>query len=300
MALARFLETLVTQNVEPAEVIVVDASADGATRAVVTDVSTVLNISWQCATGIGAALQRNQGTAAATQLFILFSDDDVLLEPDCIVRLVRALEEDPHLGGVSAMITNQRYHPLGLATRGILRLVHSRRELSYAGRIVGPAINLLPDDREDLPEVVPVDWLNLGCTIYRREALPHPPFDVFFAGYSLMEDVALSLRVARRGWKLGNVRSARIVHDSQPTAEKDDVSAMAAMELINRCYIMTEVLDHRRLRDYLRLFVWEIFQIVACVGNNEHRPALGRMVLGKIRALRVLLLDRADGGHLKR
>jgi len=61
-------------------------------------------------------------------------------------------------------------------------LMHGRSEKSFAGKVIGPGINLLPEDRADFAGGRAVEWLNLGCTIYRREALPSPPFDAFFRG----------------------------------------------------------------------------------------------------------------------
>src|SRR4030081_113783 len=115
-----------------------------------------------------------------------------------------------------------------------------KREVSYPGSVLGPAVNLLPEDREDLPEVVPVEWLNTTCTLYRREALPDPPFHDHFNGYSLMEDLTLSLTVGRR-WKLANARTARIYHDSQPGTHKSDPALLAEMQLINRHFVMTRI-----------------------------------------------------------
>jgi GT2 family glycosyltransferase len=131
-----------------------------------------------------------------------------------------------------------------------------------------------------------VEWLNTTCTIYRREALPDPAFDVFFTGYSLMEDVTLSQRVAQRGWKLANARTARIFHDSQPGEHKSDVAAQAAMELRNRYYVMTNVLGKNGLPDHLRLFGWELFSIVSAPRNINHPGMLFSTVSGKIAGLR--------------
>jgi hypothetical protein len=167
--------------------------------------------------------------------------------------------------------------------------MNGKSEVSYSGRVIGPAVKLLPEDRDDLPHVVRVDWLNLGCTIYRREALPDPPFDSVFAGYSLMEDLALSLRVGRR-WNLANARMARIVHDSQPGPHKADIAAMAAMELVNRHYVMTEILGKRRCLDYLRLLEWEMFQL--CVTGIRAQRQLWKECLGKLHGVRHIYRDR--------
>src|SRR5436190_7073428 len=165
------------------------------------------------------------------------------------------------------MIVNQRYLAPGLASRSIFRLLHGKNEPSFAGRVIGPAVNLLPEDRDDLPAVVPVEWLNTVCTIYRREALPSPPFDSFFTGYSMMEDLALSLRVGQK-WRLANVRTARVVHESQSGMEKHRASAFHAMELVNRHYVMRNVMGRQRLSDFGRLVLWEIFTIASSLGSK--------------------------------
>jgi len=286
---ARTLDSLCEQGVLPGELIVVDASDDEATREVLASfgqaAGPACKVKYLRAERPGAAVQRNQGIAAVTQPFVWFMDDDILFEPECVSRLWRAMAADPQLGGVNAMITNQQYHPPGRVSRAVFTLLHGRREHSFAGRIIGPAVNLLPEDRSDLPEVVPVEWLNTTCTLYRREALPHPPFDSIFTGYSMMEDVTLSVRVGRT-WHLANARTARIFHDSQTGPHKADVSALAAMELINRHYVMTQVLGRDRWQDFLRLFVWEAFQMAVGAARADSRRKLPALWRGKWQAVK--------------
>lgn len=285
--LERTLASLAEQDIIPAELIVVDGSAGSESRMVIQDWAAKLasqnTVRWLRAEKLGAAVQRNQGLMSATQPFIWFFDDDILFEPDCVPRLWRTIEGDPRLGGVSAMITNQKYHPPGLVSRTVFALIHGRNEATFAGRVIGPAVNLLPEDREDLPETVPTEWLNLGCTIYRREALPNPVFDSVFTGYSLMEDLTLSVRVGKK-WRLANARKARIYHDSQPGAHKADVAALAEMELVNRHYVMTEVLDRRHWMDYARLFIWEFFQLLGDLRYAKNFRRLSSKWGGKWRA----------------
>lgn len=279
--LKRTLGSLAAQSVLPDELIVVDGSAGDDAKAVVeqwaASTEPVVKVFWIRATTLGAAAQRNQGVAFATQPFVWFFDDDILFEPECVARLWRAIEFDETLGGVNAMIVNQRYQPPGRVSRMMFALMNGRNEPTFAGRVLGPAVNLLPEDRDELPEVVPAEWLNGTCTIYRRDALPDPPFDSIFTGYSMMEDLTLSLRVAKR-WRLANARTARIFHDSQPGAYKADIAALAEMELVNRHYVMTQVLGRTRRLDYARLALWEAFQF-ACSGNK------GARLRGKMRAL---------------
>jgi glycosyltransferase involved in cell wall biosynthesis len=285
-ALRRTLESLAYQSAQPAELSIVDASADGSTRALcVEEVIPSLQsaVSWCSADSVGAASQRNQGIRSCSQPVIGFMDDDIIFEPECFRLLWRALHSDDRIGGVNAMIINQRYRSPGWISQFVFRLLDDRIESSYAGSVLGPAVNLLPDDREDLPEVVPVEWLNTTCTLYRREALPDPPFPDYFKGYSLMEDVTLSLMVGRR-WKLANARTARIYHDSQPGSHKLDPKVIAEMQLVNRHYVMTKVLGRSRVPDYLKLLLFELFSLASVVRVPAGRMVFGPTVRGKARA----------------
>lgn len=282
-SLQRTLESLANQTTQPTELVVVDGSDTNATEELCRLLPGLSgNVTYERARVVGAAIQRNQAMAKATQPIIWFVDDDVLFEPDCIGKLYAALQHDACLGGVNAMITNQRYQPPGAVSRALYAILDGRRRTSYAGRCLGPCLNLLPEDREDLPEVVPVEWLNTTCTMYRREALPDPPFDLFFQGYSRGEDTALSLRVGKT-WKLANVRTARIFHDSQPGDFKRDEAAMAEMELVNRHYIMTQILGRRGLADYCRLALLQGYFLLTAAASPSTRRRLPAFLWGKLR-----------------
>lgn len=282
--LRKTLASLLKQQIIPAEIIIVDASIDASTRNMLQEFDFVPEFAsvlrWMSADICGAAAQRNQGMDAAKESIIWFFDDDILFEADCVQRLWQALQSEGQMGGVNAMIINQRYQPPSLISRTLFTLLHGQREPSFAGRVIGPAINLLPEDSDALPEVVPVEWLNTTCTMYRREALPAPPFDSVFTGYSLMEDLALSLRVGRQ-WRLANARTARIFHDSQSGIHKSDKRIMAAMELINRHFVMTEVLGRRNMSSYLRLLLWEMVQLITCIVGNSSPHNFVQTVAGK-------------------
>ncbi len=286
--LSAALDSLARQDLHPDEIVVVDASVDETTKRICEQgVPGLLSpIRWVAAETRGAASQRNQGVKIAAHPLIWFFDDDVLFERECMRRLWTALLDDPKLGGGNAMIVNQTYKRPGTASRAIFTVLHGQREKTFAGKVIGPAVNLLPEDDEELPATVPVEWLNTTCTMYRREALPDPPFDSFFEGYSLMEDLALSLTVAKRGWKLANVRGARIIHNSQPGAHKDDTVKRSAMELRNRLFVMEEVLGQTEAADYLGLLLWESFGLVSGIASRDGARHFVPSLIGKIQALR--------------
>jgi GT2 family glycosyltransferase len=283
--LRRTFESLARQSAQPAEIVIVDASDDASTQQLCAAGANGLRsrIRWYRAVRRGAAVQRNEGVARAEFETIGFFDDDILFEPECLTRLWAALESGPKMGGVNATITNENYAPPGRVTRLLYPLLAGRRFPTYAGRVIGPAVNFLPEDGSHLPQVVPSDWLNTTCTLYRRAALPTPPFPDHFTGYSMCEDLTLSLTVAGRGWKLGNARTARIYHDSQPGEHKRSHTHLAAMELVNRHFVMTRVLGRQGPGDYLRFGLWEAFQIAAAAPGGMRRVAAE--VAGKVRGL---------------
>ena len=300
-ALQKALASLAQQSAQPSDVIVIDASNNSTTKQLCQSTIPGLQskIKWVAADVSGAAPQRNQGAALAAQPFICFFDDDIVFEPDCIARLWKAIQSDGHLGGVNAMIVNQQHHQPGLVSRTMFTLLNGQRKKTFAGRVIGPSINLLPEDRHDLPEVVPVDWLNLGCTIYRREALTDPPFRAQFVGYSLMEDLALSLEVGKT-WNLANVRTARIVHKSQPADYKSDECSRSCMELVNRHFIMTRIMGRDGFGDYLKLALWELFSIASAGADHNRRKMLLYILRGKWDGLRrIVARDKGEAGSAK-
>jgi glycosyltransferase involved in cell wall biosynthesis len=292
-AFSRTLHSLAQQSAQPMEMIVVDGSEDYRTQNLCDQLipGLVTEIKYYRAIELGAATQRNQAILHAKQPVIWLMDDDILLEPDCLARLWSALQSDPQMGGVNAMITNQRYLTPGRISRTLFQFLHGSTEKSYAGKCIGPAVNLLPEDDPQLPEIVPVEWLNTTCVLYRREALPQPLFGSLFVGYSLMEDVTLSLTVGRQ-WKLANARTARIYHDSQPGDHKNNEGVLARMELINRHYVMTQILHKQTFQDYVKLMIWQLFEIAALLQTLNGWRALPTVLGGKLSALVQILTSQ--------
>jgi glycosyltransferase involved in cell wall biosynthesis len=284
--LERTLLSLFNQSRQPSQIIIVDASQDESTAGMVSSLppTHASRVIYRKALQKGAAAQRMTGIEVAEESTIFFLDDDLLFEPGCIERMWKGFDFAPNVGAVNAMITNQKYTPPGMLTRIMYRLMSGERQHSFAGRVIGPAWNLLPEDRDDLPEYVPCDWLNTTCTMYRRSALPDPVFLPFFTGYSMMEDLSLSLIIARN-YVLLNARTARIFHDSQPGDHKRSIVDLSAMELTNRHFVMTTVLGRRGVMDYLRLFTFEMFSLLSTLRTTQTLRLFPAIFIGKLKAL---------------
>lgn len=177
------------------------------------------------------------------------------------------------------MISNQSYLNPSRLSRLLFGFLGGSTAGGFAGRWLGSVLNLLPEDRSDLPEVVHTEWLNTTCTLYRREALPDPPFPEWFHGYSLSEDLLLSLEVQKRGWKVANVRTARIYHDSQGGAHKADQAKVVAMEVYNGWRIGRMYSDLSPGRLGVNLAAVQLYKLLASLS----RPAEWKMFAARLR-----------------
>ena len=285
--LERTLESVCSQSCVPDEIIVIDASHDDSTREVCEKFPQV---SYLRADRRGAAQQRAQGVDHAALPKILFLDDDIILEPECLARLDGALESSPRVGGAVAMITNQQFHPPGRLTRLILRVVGAHAS-ELPGSKVGAVLPQLPWDNAEYPDIVPVEWMNMGCALYRREALPERLFPDAFFGACTCEDLALSLEVGR-GWNLVNARTARIFHDSQGGDHKRSQAALAKMEIVNRHHIMTKILGLRSLRAHLNLILTQAFTLAGTLRQPGGLRAFPARLWGKLLGLGHIVTSR--------
>lgn len=282
--LARTLRLLISQSCIPREIIVVDASSTNQTELELRSINFPQSVSvvYEKAVVKGAAQQRIQAIQLSTSNFIFFMDDDIIFEEWCVERLFNGFMQGARVGGVNAMITNQRYTTPGFVTRTMYIILSGQRLKTWAGKAIGPVWNLLPEDEAHLPDYVECEWLNTTCTMYRKAALPNPLFPDSFHGYSSFEDVTLSLNVAKN-WTLLNARTARIFHDSQPGDYKSNPVHISEMEVVNRHYVMTQVMGHRKVKHYGQLFLFEMFKLAAMFASPSQIRALPRVILGKMK-----------------
>jgi hypothetical protein len=251
------LASLEQQEKQLQEVIFCDASNDDHTFKLVSARAIHLR-----ARNPGAASQRNEGVAASTQPFVMFMDDDIRLEPGCLGAMWNVMQSQAGIGGVTATIVNEAYVHPGKWTRALLRWFEDGRErASYAGACVGPGMTFWPANDPDAPESLPVDWMGTGCVLYRREVLPSPPFPALFQGAALAEDLCLSLTVGKTAPMLQATR-AKFIHLNVGGSHKQHLRVMAAMGLVNRHHILTEVLGKRTVKDQFQFAVMILFSIV--------------------------------------
>ena len=237
-ALRNALASVAAQTRLPQAVIIVDASAGDESRAAAE--AFQLPIVYCRAEQASAALQRNQGFREVKTPLLAFIDDDVVLAPEVFAKLCAVFEQRPDTAGVAARM-NGATHPV---PRGLLwwyyRLQAGFPHPHFGGRLFGPAINCFPCYEAATGELIPADWLNLGCVLFRTDRFGEELFPGF-AGYSFGEDVHLSARMKRHG-PLYFHASARYDHFPASSPAKANAFRSAQMSARHRRLIAREIL----------------------------------------------------------
>ncbi|HYF63606.1 MAG TPA: glycosyltransferase family 2 protein [Herpetosiphonaceae bacterium] len=201
----RCLDSLVAAGVAPETIWVVDNGSQpsaipalGERFPAINLVRSERNLGFAGGCNLGAA-SAAQGAAAAEQLFFL--NNDALVEPDTLERLLAALAADPGLAAVSPKVyygdSDRVIHSTGMTVEvnsGMVRMLHANQpDRGQADR---------PADREAL----------FGCAMLIRRAVWDSvgPFWAPFFAYS--EEVDWCLRARRAGWRLGYVPAAVVWH----------------------------------------------------------------------------------------
>ncbi len=264
----------------PDQVIVADGAVEPGVEPLIIDLKKVLKypiLYYRC-THQGAAMQRNEASELVTQDVILFIDDDLYMESDCLVQIMKVLEEDVNgeIGGVAGILTNQHYREPSRLFKMWLDFMAGEKAASYAGRVIGPAINIWPAPGVD-GKVVEVEWLISGCTAYRIEAFREELFSPLFYGYSMGEDVHLSLRIGKR-LKLVVATAAKAFHDSQPSRFKRPFQ-IGKMGVGNRYMIMTEVMGRNNIVFQLKFLLSVLFSLATSARNVRSIKDLWNYIL---------------------
>jgi GT2 family glycosyltransferase len=238
-SLQRMLESLCGQSTKPDEVIIADGSSGIETESLINNQrwkTENLRIKRLGVTPPNAVRQRVAAIAEARSEYLLLLDDDVVLEPDCIEKMVEVLRQNASVVGVFANLNNQSWPRPTLAWRLYLRHILGMQEEEWQGRVVGPLLRFCYDP---IPKkLMPMQWLSTNNTMIRR-CVYHKAggfSDFFLHRCTMNEDVDLGLKISKLG-QIVFCPDARMAHFHDPAGR---VSAKIAAEddLYNRYLVM--------------------------------------------------------------
>ena len=231
-SVAQFLDSLVLQSRPADELLVVDASRDTDTSAVVANHPITQHIAvsyWRVDGPLrGLTRQRNFGVDNISCDLVGFFDDDVVLESRCLEEMERAHRMAPDLVGVGCFAEPPSAPTALWQLRRALRMVPDLRPGTYTNNGMSVPWRFQP------PTLEPVegDWLPGCAMMLRSDVAARVRFDDVLAGYGQGEDLEFSLRLKSTG-RLAMVGAAKCEHHHAPGGRPDPFR-LGHMEIRNR------------------------------------------------------------------
>ncbi|MDR9403851.1 MAG: glycosyltransferase [Halothece sp. Uz-M2-17] len=247
--LIRCLGALKKQTRQATEIIIVIRDTDAETwNTVKSNDFSPLNLLTVAVSPPGVIEALNQGLDRATGDMIALTDDDAMPHPDWLARLEQHFLFDPEVGGVGGR--DLVYHGTQL-TQGTRKKVG---QLQWFGRIIGNHHLGIGEARE-------VDLLKGVNMSFRRQAIAGLHFDQRLRGTGAQVhwELAFSLAVKRRGWKL--IYDPAILVNHYPAQRFDEDQRRQYNDLSLRNAIHNEtlaLLDHLSPLRRLIFILWAI------------------------------------------
>ena len=225
------IESIKKQTHQPDELIIVDSSD----VPLLENQDFVKNFAWEeinCVykhTKPGLTYQRNCGITLAKGDIVFFLDDDAIIEPNYIYRMLETFDKNKGvIGGMgSIVISDKKEH---IVLRMVRRLFLLQR-IYATGKITASG---MPTHCYGTDNFRYIQVLN-GCGAYRRAVFNKYQFDEHLKRYAYLEDMDFSYRVGQEGPLFFNP-SAKMWHRPSQHA-RDDVVTNRAMYIFNYSYL---------------------------------------------------------------
>ena len=224
--LALALDSVAAQETLPTRVMVVDSSSgDGSAQLVARLAEGFPTYLVYVHSEPGLTRQRNVALTLTRDdaEIVHFIDDDAILAPDYLVRLLHTFATHPQASGVGGRITNLPEHQAHWWR--ILAGIDSTRE----GVVLPSGVNILSFTGNSEREV---DWLS-GCSMsFRLASIADLEFDETRTGNGLGEDVDFCLRAQVRGPLIWNPRA--LVEHRQSPVNRDSSLRLQRAVVVSR------------------------------------------------------------------
>ena len=290
--LRSLLASISAQTRKPDQLIVVDGS-DPDVRQVV-DEFPALHTDYVRVFPPSLSQQRNAGMQRLRPEITLagYLDDDIVVEPDAIAKMLAYWESAPSdIGGAAFNIVNAPKAERWLKVKQALWIDSPRpgRMLpsGFASTLGFQAAN------------IESDFLYGGASIWRREVIKKYRYDEWFTGTGLWEDVDYSYTV-RESYRLVLVADARLSHFSPPV-RPDREFLLGTWQVVNRMYFVRK---HRQrglsvFAGWIASFGIAMLNLASAIRGGRKNYWL--RARGNLAGILAELAGRRDriGGHLK-
>jgi GT2 family glycosyltransferase len=295
-SLRALLDSLAAQTCKVEEVIVADASVNERLEEISNQFKnhSGLNVNRVAVHPPNAVRQRTAAIEHTRGDYLLFLDDDVVLEPECVARMVETLEADDQTVAVTADFNNQSWPEPTRLWQLYLRHILKLEQNAWQGRVVGPLLRFGYNPVPTKP--CAIEWLGSGNSLVLRDAFTTAGgfSDFFLHRCTINEDVDLGLKLRRVG-KIMFCPAARMAHHHAPSGRVTMFMA-AEDDLFNRFFILrrTMALSFPRSFGLVLLYftVETTSQFLGCVRRLSFRGFVAPLT-GRLRAFGRLLIPLA-------
>lgn len=199
---------------------------------------------------LGYARACNIGFRHSTGQYVIFLNDDVVVEPDCIRELVKTGEKDYNIACVqpkTLSLRDSKMFDYAGAAGGFIDIYGIP---FCAGRI----FDIIEKDRDQYDYVKDIFWAS-GVALFCRSTVVNEVglFDEEF--FSYMEEIDFAFRILYRGYKIVLAPSAKIYHLGSATTTKLDVNK----DYLNYRNNFLMLLKNYELKDLLKIVAPRLF-----------------------------------------
>jgi GT2 family glycosyltransferase len=210
--LGEALESVVRQSYPNLEILVVDNPSEASEEIAVLvgrhpQVRLIQNTQ-----NVGFATGMNIGARQASGAYIYLTEDDMVLEVDCIRELVEYALAEPNVGLVSGLVLNK--------SEGTIRCAGADMTLGTLFRM--DVIGLGQRDQGQFPTPFDVAYIP-GAMVFASGELWKALGGFRDDFFMYFEDVELCLRARRHGYRITIVPAAKALHFEPPAAPSSDV-----------------------------------------------------------------------------
>lgn len=232
------LDSILEQDFKDYEIIIVDNASDDDTRKILIDKYVNIRLI-ENPKNYGYSMALNQGIVKANGKFILCLNHDIRLKSNFLKSVYEAIKNKDKVGAVQPRILKQDQKIID--TSGIF--------LSFCRRFYD--IGSEEMDGEEFARQRYIFGACAAVALYRKEALEtikqgEEYFDEDF--FCIAEDVDISWRMQKKGWKILYCPEAVCVHAGGISRKKDNLNQFFSMR--NR-YLL--ILKNESLLGFLRL-----------------------------------------------
>lgn len=199
---------------------------------------------------LGYSVACNKGFKFSAGKYVIFLNDDVVVEPNWVDRLVKVGEEDPNIACIQPKILSR----------------HNQNRFDYAGAAggfidvygvpfcAGRIFDVIEEDRGQYNDVAEIFWASGVALFCRSSIIPEVGlFDEEF--FSYMEEIDFAFRVLQSGYRIVFASGAKVYHSGAVTAEKMNVDR----DFLSYRNNILMILKNYEFKDLMRVILPRVF-----------------------------------------